>query len=194
MLIITCSIEACDRKAVARGWCNLHWKRWKNHGDANYQRPGFWERVEKSGHHGCWLWTGARRGRDELQYGCLWFRGRHDSAHRVAWILTHGEIPEIEDSDGHGTCVLHKCDTPLCVNPEHLFLGTHLQNMQDKLAKKRDNVRNKSRCINGHARTTQNSWRDPRRGARHCRICHRIQEQHRRQRLRTKRNEEQRTF
>jgi hypothetical protein len=53
-------------------------------------------------------------------------------AHRVAWIIAHGEIP-------HGKLVLHKCDTPSCVNPDHLFLGTYSDNMLDMYAKGRGN-------------------------------------------------------
>lgn len=76
---------------------------------------------------GCWLWTAALDGHD---YGHFWFRGEIMKAHRVSWVLHKGEIPE-------GKWVLHRCDTPRCVNPEHLFIGDRTANMQDMAAKGR---------------------------------------------------------
>lgn len=78
---------------------------------------------------GCWIWLGARRAK---RYGQLRFNQKHLAAHRAAWVVYRGEIPE-------GLHVLHKCDTPLCINPDHLFLGTHLDNMEDKETKGRGN-------------------------------------------------------
>jgi hypothetical protein len=85
----------------------------------------FWFFVKKS--HGCWAWT---RCRFPTGYGQFYFYRRKMGAHNVAWILTHGSIPT-------GLCVLHKCDNRICVRPDHLFLGTKGDNMQDCLAKGR---------------------------------------------------------
>ena len=69
-------------------------------------------------------------------YGCFRRDGKSKLAHRVAWGIANGSIP---DGDGyHGTCVLHRCDNRKCVNPEHLFLGTAKDNMRDMIKKGRD--------------------------------------------------------
>lgn len=63
-------------------------------------------------------------------YGFLKLRGRLERAHRVAWMLTHGPIPD-------GLCVCHRCDNPRCIEPTHLFLGTVAENNRDRHAKGR---------------------------------------------------------
>lgn len=90
----------------------------------------FWSKVDRSQVDGCWPWTACVRNKDE-GYGAFWLHGRHRPAHRIAWELTHGAIvdPEI--------VVCHRCDNPPCCNPAHLFLGTSLDNNNDKVAKRR---------------------------------------------------------
>lgn len=88
----------------------------------------FWSRVESNDADSCWLWTGSVRGNNK--YGVFEIAGKPIQAHRFSWELHHGLIPV-------GQCVLHRCDTPRCVNPSHLFLGTHQQNMADMAAKGR---------------------------------------------------------
>ncbi len=87
----------------------------------------FWDKVDKSGD--CWLWTAGTNG----QYGSFG-RGTREQgkelAHRMAYELTHGSIPK-------GLFVRHTCDTPLCCNPAHLELGTHVDNMHDMHARGR---------------------------------------------------------
>ena len=83
----------------------------------------FWDKVEKT--EGCWLW---KRGLDDGGYGIVRMDGKVWKAHRVAWFLTYGIIPDK---------VLHKCDIPRCVNPEHLFLGSQKDNMADAYKKGR---------------------------------------------------------
>jgi HNH endonuclease len=90
----------------------------------------FWKQVRKSSGNGCWLWTGCTDHRKPHPYGRMRWKGRQIKAHRIAWILTYGEIPD-------GLWVLHKCDVPLCVRPDHLFLGTNLDNVRDSIAKGR---------------------------------------------------------
>ena len=78
--------------------------------------------------HGCWEWTGSRhpKGYGQINRG----DGRPEKAHRISWMKFRGPIPA-------GLHVLHRCDNPACVNPDHLFLGTNGDNMHDKQVKGR---------------------------------------------------------
>ncbi len=79
---------------------------------------------------GCWEWTG---GLDTLGYAPISFQNYLTKAHRLSWSIANGPIPD-------GLHVLHKCDVRHCVNPEHLFVGTHQDNMRDRDAKGRGGV------------------------------------------------------
>lgn len=87
----------------------------------------FWAKVDIRGPDDCWPWVGARNG-----YGCghLGISGKNVSAHRLAYELVKGPILD-------GTEVCHSCDNHPCCNPAHLWPGTHLDNMQDAVAKGR---------------------------------------------------------
>ena len=86
----------------------------------------FWEKVGQSTTNDCWLWAGPQA----KGYGVLNIGGKNAKAHRISYILHYGEIPERK-------IVCHHCDTPLCCNPQHLFIGTHRDNVHDKLTKGR---------------------------------------------------------
>lgn len=77
---------------------------------------------------GCLEWTGSRH--VQTHYGLFWRNGRNELAHRQAWLIFVGEIPE-------GLCVLHRCDNRRCVDVNHLFLGTRTDNHKDMVMKGR---------------------------------------------------------
>ena len=91
---------------------------------------------------GCWLWQGTTGSKG---YGLIKIAKRMDGAHRASWRLHRGPIPD-------GLSVLHKCDTRSCINPEHLFLGTHDENMKDMVSKGRS-IRNPGE-LNGASKIT----------------------------------------
>lgn len=90
----------------------------------------FWPKVASASPEQCWPWTACRFW---AGYGKFGVDGKTAYAHRVAWVLIHGPIPEDLD-------VLHTCDNPPCCNPAHLFLGTHADNMRDRERKGRHNA------------------------------------------------------
>lgn len=140
----------------------------------------FWAKVRIGKPDECWPWQGARLpARDgRLPYGTFDMgSGRADrqctTAHRVAWILTSGPIPD-------GLLVCHHCDNPPCCNPAHLFLGDQSANMQDCVAKDRFNHEGRSvaqlaktHCPQGHPYDASNTYRRPN-GHRVCSECHRL--------------------
>lgn len=113
-------------------------------------RERFWEKVNKQGPVGpyvdtpCWCWTAATNSRG---YGLIGVKAsRPGAAHRVCWELTHGPIPK-------GLHVLHRCHNRQCVNPSHLYLGTHAQNMRDRSLADRVNAPQGS--AHPHSRLTE---------------------------------------
>lgn len=84
-------------------------------------RARFWSKVAPPNKRGCMEWQGAKRDHGYCQFSLY---GKPEKAHRAAWRLLYGKIPE-------GMCVLHKCDNPSCCAPYHLYIGTQQDNMMD---------------------------------------------------------------
>lgn len=135
-----CSFEGCENGGkLTRTWCSTHYHRWRIWGDVNIVRDvwrslgnspeeRFWARVTITmDSTKCWVWTGRK---NQYGYGIIRDKKRRNQlAHRVAWKLVHGKHPTL--------LVLHSCDNPPCVNPNHLWEGTHADNTADKIAKNR---------------------------------------------------------
>ena len=129
-----CKIEGCNKIARKNQRVCISCTNRKASGKP-YPAPVFtikpleerlWLKVIKN-ENGCWLYTGGKTGSG---YGVLTKNNKPVLVHRLSYNIHFGDIPP-------GLCVCHKCDNPLCVNPEHLFLGTHDANMKDKMKKGR---------------------------------------------------------
>lgn len=148
----TCSVDGCDRPTIALGWCTRHYQRWQKHGhptvdlspDAKAART-----LEAKGlaiSNGCTVWAGyiARNG-----YGYMSFRGVRTEAHRVAWTLANGPIPDGMEID-------HRCHNRACMNADHLRLATTSQNHQHRQGANRSNKSSGVRGVYWNADT--NAW------------------------------------
>ena len=88
----------------------------------------FWKNVSVDKPYKCWEWIGAKGN----GYGKFYSNGKQLLAHRVSWVIHNGKLPK-RDGNDEPLFVCHKCDNPGCVNPDHLYLGTHFDNMQDRI-------------------------------------------------------------
>lgn len=133
-----CSIDGCSDPYVARGWCSKHYSRWYKWGSTHHTlqdtveqklESRFWEKVNVGGEGECWGWQAHTNNKG---YGQFRLGGKVKLSHRVAWEMENGDIPD-------GICICHRCDNPPCCNPNHLFPGTHSDNMEDMYMKGRKN-------------------------------------------------------
>lgn len=130
-----CTAEGCSSPSISRGLCGAHYMRDKRAGlfldvrrsEAPLEER-FFRQIEKT--DGCWNWTGRLVGKG---YGSIGLGGKGAKSvlsHRLSHEIHKGPIPE-------GMVVMHKCDNPRCVNPEHLEAGTQSQNIKDAFARMR---------------------------------------------------------
>lgn len=170
-----CSVVACDRPQHSRGWCITHYARWRNTGDVQASTPvrqrggdplrRFMRQVDTSGGiDDCWPWTGQQYDKSQ-GYGKFFADGAAHRAHR--WILAHTLGRELTSKE----FALHRCDNDTCVNPRHLYVGDHAQNMQDVVERRRHRAHRQTYCKHGHKFTPENTRIT--KGTRHCRACHR---------------------
>ncbi len=137
----------CQNPRVARGLCKKHYYFHRRRGSLlqfTKTRPDVKTRllfrIEKT-KSGCWEWLGPRHW---LGYASIWVEGKNQPVHRVSYQTFKGPIPK-------GLYVCHTCDNPPCINPKHLFLGTHIDNIKDAVSKGRHARGEK----NGHAVFTE---------------------------------------
>lgn len=154
----TCAHDDCKRAPRKRGFCDTHYEALRRTGQIEVREKDpvkrFWSRVRKGD---CWEWTGALN----HGYGYVQFDGRPQNAHRVAYRLLVGPIPE----DLH---IDHLCRNRRCVNPAHLEPVTLHANLLRGQGASGINAR-KTHCVNGHEFTPENTyeWR----GTRNCKLC-----------------------
>lgn len=157
-----CSAEGCTRKHSRDGYCELHSQRMKRLGrlDLIPAEERFWAKVQRGHSEECWLWIGWKTA---AGYGGFHWQGRDQYAHRVAYALSIGPIPD-------GLVLDHLCRTPACVNPRHLEpVRTRTNVIRGVGPTARFSAR--STCSRGHEYTGENTrWY---RGYRMCLACNR---------------------
>jgi hypothetical protein len=172
-----CPTDGCNNKIIRRGMCGNHYSRWlvQHSGPVIYPlnlEERFWSKVDKT--DGCWVWTASKNCEGYGRFNRFGKkRPNCEGAHRVSYIISSGaEIPD-------GMLVLHKCDNPPCVNPEHLYLGSNADNARDKKDRGRvkswiaDDNNAKTHCPSGHPYSGDNLYIEPT-GGRKCRECNKI--------------------
>lgn len=123
----------------------------------------FWEKVDKNGPNGCWIWIGLRTAHPVFDYGRFFFsKNVAVAAHRFAWQLLNGPVPEGLELD-------HLCRNPPCVNPDHLEAVTHQENILRGNSVPAGNA-NATHCVHGHPFDEANTYYASD-GSRSCRAC-----------------------
>lgn len=157
-----CSVPGCNHSLLARGWCTLHYNRWCNHGNAEWQPPTtedrFWAKVDKRGPNDCWEWKASKA----HGYGRVSQDSKQLGAHRVAYEFMVGPIPD-------GKVLDHLCRNRGCVNPLHLEPVTPRINLLrgESLSAQRAK---RTHCPQGHPYDLFNT-RVSKRGQRICKVC-----------------------
>ena len=140
---IPCSVPSCDREARSRGWCMSHYARWHRTGKVAKTpiatvvrdlRERFHLKFEQKEPGECWPWIGEL---NNMGYGVFYLyegnRRVKKYAHRMVFVLQGRDLTRSD-------VVMHACDNPRCVNPQHLSVGTQTDNMRDAKRKGRLNL------------------------------------------------------
>ena len=149
----TCTIDGCDTKRVARGWCDKHYRRWKKHGDPLAVKEihtagaaeSFQLRTRREGD--CLIWTGANT---PAGYGIITDHGRSKYVYRWVWEQHNGPIPDAMQVDHY------VCFNPACCEITHLRLTTHKQNQENRRGAQTNNLSSGSRGV--HWDKSRNKW------------------------------------
>lgn len=172
----SCRVEGCSREARGRGWCTRHYLKWRRFGDPLAQGPHgpsaeerFWARVDRSGPTPvyapqlgpCWIWTG--KAKEVFGYGVLVVNWKRWSAHRFAYSLLVGPVPDALELD-------HLCRVPACCNPAHLEPVTHKENLRRADWSGNRNRPPATHCKRGHPFDEENTVMR-KSGKRMCRAC-----------------------
>lgn len=164
-----CTIDGCERSVYGRGWCNLHWQRWRKWGDPTYRLlhrndpvARLMQKVNKVD-SGCWEWTGTM---SSDGYGRFAVGRSTTTAHRAAYSILVVPVPADLEVD-------HLCRNRRCVNPEHLEPVTRTENRRRQARC--------GRCPKGHVYEDHGvyvGWD----GKVRCKPCHKEREAERRRR------------
>ena len=164
-----CSVEGCERYCAARGWCDLHYRRWLRNGDLESRRivgddlARFESKVKKGQPKECWEW---QAGHSAAGYGVFLVNGSMTYSHRFSHTHFKGKIPK-------GFHVDHLCRNVNCCNPEHLEAvppkENHRRGIKGVLT---------THCPQGHEYSQENTFIG-KEGWRRCRTCHRERERER---------------
>lgn len=150
--MLMCSIDNCGRRVHARGLCGMHYQRLRVTGSVEPRRrpsldEAFWAKVNKT--DSCWVYQGAVTASG---YGvvCLPKPSPLLTAHRYSAMLHFGMFDRRLN-------VLHHCDNRRCVNPDHLYLGTNIDNVRDMVERRRHWAHAMTSCKQGHDYTPENT-------------------------------------
>lgn len=162
-----CSVEGCERRNFGHGFCQMHYARWRRHGDPlvvdesrqpKPLRERLLGRINIDPNTGCWIWRGFRKPDGYARVGR---NGKLVYVHVASYEEFVGPVPEGLELD-------HLCRNPSCLNPDHLEPVTHAENIRRGQAG--ENMRQKTHCPKGHPYSGDNLYIGGD-GKRRCRAC-----------------------